>query len=812
MKISGKALTAILCALPMLLSGQDFTNPVVKGIADAGAIRHAGKYYLGGVSTYGDFFVSNDLVHWDKRIHVFDLDNDWTHGTGAKNNQVHADDITYSNGLFHLLFSVNYWGDDRHIVHITHATSPSIEGPFEEVRKDQWFENRIDPQVFRDDDGRLYLYMVKFTDGNTIWARPMHADFSFAGDAVQQFSSQPGTWETMDNRVAEGPFVIKYRGRYYMMYNANHTSAVYGNYRLGVCEASSPLGFGPGGKYSHPVVSPQTDILNDNYADLLRFGHGYTPIDLQKNEIEFTLDHPIKDTPCMKLAQRGGGELRVNGKTVCKDENSEYKLVNIEKGLLHTGKNTLSFIPAKKDSRLVALGLYDMKPGLAGNLLLTPGQPNIVRGPNGWEWWLVYMANEGWKRSQFIDRIHFTNGRLTVDGISGSNTKTGHTPPALPQYAGTCLDSVPRTHAYLLELTMKSHEHAGLRIADKEIALPENLRNNNVNNWRVERNYGLLTVWIDDVLVADGLGINPDDTTLQWMNTDQTAYVEYLSWNAGFDEFGKKFSGWESLVSDDDGLLLPKTDVLKGEPAADYAFSVGFENKTIGQGYYGVYASYTDEKNYVKVGIDASGSELEIQQVHKGKKTSKRMALQTTDIHYPDVKYTDSYEKQYRFDSETFVSGLQFHRIEAEKDTYAKNLSIQDYVERAYQKDMASKFTLSWLDGDTWKPLKATEAESDNAEWQKLEFEPVKTRALRMINAVPTDHNRHIYRIKTTRDQAARLQLRVERRGEQLHVYADNRLMDSIALPSAAASRIGLFSDGNSQILVKDALYYVIKP
>lgn len=66
--------------------------------------------------------------------------------------------------------------------------------------------------------------MVKFTDGNTIWGRPMNQDFTFCGDAVQQFSSQPGTWETYDNRVAEGPFVIKYRGRYYMMYNANHTS------------------------------------------------------------------------------------------------------------------------------------------------------------------------------------------------------------------------------------------------------------------------------------------------------------------------------------------------------------------------------------------------------------------------------------------------------------------------------------------------------------------------------------------------------------------------------------------------------------
>ena len=327
----------LLLASVMTATGQNRENPVIKGVADAGVLKYAGKYYLGGVATYGDFYVSSDLTHWDQRIHVFDLDNKWTHGTGARNNQVHANDITYSNGLFHLLFSVNYWGQDRHIVHITHATSPTITGPFREVRDDQWFENRIDPQVFRDEDGRLYLYMVKFTDGNTIWGRPMNQDFSFCGEAVQQFSSQPGTWETLDNRVAEGPFVVKYRGKYYMMYNANHTAHTYGNYRLGVCEAESPLGFNPGGKYSHPVVGPKADR-----------------------------------------------------------------------------------------------SLWDMYVSHENDSLFTPGQPNIVRGPNGWEWWLIYMANKGRHRDQYVDRIHFTNNRLTVDGITDKLSEGFHPLPSLP--------------------------------------------------------------------------------------------------------------------------------------------------------------------------------------------------------------------------------------------------------------------------------------------------------------------------------------------------------------------------------------------
>lgn len=158
----------ILLSLFLLLfsksSGQPLQNPVLKGVADAGVLRFGGKYYIGGVHTYGDFFVSTDLVHWNQRIHVFDLDNQWTRGTGAKNNQIHANDMIYHNGQFHLLFSVNYWGNDRHIVHITHAVSPKVDGKYVEVRPDQWTENRIDPMVFKDEDGKLYLYMVKFTE------------------------------------------------------------------------------------------------------------------------------------------------------------------------------------------------------------------------------------------------------------------------------------------------------------------------------------------------------------------------------------------------------------------------------------------------------------------------------------------------------------------------------------------------------------------------------------------------------------------------------------------------------------------------
>ena len=94
------------------LFAQNIQNPVLPGVVDAGVMKYNGKYYIGGVRTNGDFYVSDDLVHWGKPIHVVTMDNDWTRGSGAGDDQIHANDMFYLNGDFHLYWSVNYWGKD----------------------------------------------------------------------------------------------------------------------------------------------------------------------------------------------------------------------------------------------------------------------------------------------------------------------------------------------------------------------------------------------------------------------------------------------------------------------------------------------------------------------------------------------------------------------------------------------------------------------------------------------------------------------------------------------------------------------------
>ena len=810
-----------LCAASSM--AQTYNNPVIPGVADAGCIKYAGKYYLGGVATYGDLFVSSDLVNWGERVHVFDLDNQWTKGTGAKNNQIHANDMSYSGGQFHLLFSANYWGKDKHIVHITHAVSPTVTGPYREVRDDQWFENRIDPMVFRDEDGRLYLYMVKFTDGNTIWGRPMNQDFTFSGDAVQQFSSQPGTWETYDNRVAEGPFVIKYRGRYYMMYNANHTSPSFGNYRLGVCEASSPLGFGPGGKYSWPVVGPNTESIDDTHADLLHYGSGqWQPLATDNsgdtgNASARTMRFNLASVPAgnvyLKLIQRGGISVKINGHAINAGKSSDYQLYPINHSWLKKGVNTLVIEqPKEGKGTLSSIALYDFGNEKADDLLVTPGQPNIVRGPNGWEWWLVYMANKGWQRSQYIDRIHFSNGRMVVDGITGPNTAGFHPAPSKPQYAGTSIADIPfSSTTYLLELTMSSAQREqGIVIGDKTVLLPDSMARDVAHEWRIEKNHNLLTVWIDKVLVTQHQRVNVTDNKVKLLGDSNNYHIDHVAYNEGFDEYGPYFSGWDTLTAGTHGLALDKGMWLKGAAANNYELSVQTDDNAATSGAYGVMAAYTDNKNYVSVKIDAAKAQVVIDHCVKGKTKSVVTPLATEQVVYPDVKYTDSFEKQYRFDSDTYVNALLFPHNSPDNDPYAHDLGIEAAVKEHYQADVASSQEIAWLDGDTWRPLSTELATSSNPAWQRITFPTVKTRGLRFINREATDMHRNIYRIKVGSERQTVNQLRVERRGKDIHVYVNDRSFGVVTLAHDVPTRCGLLSDGAAKVTVGNVLYYVV--
>ncbi|MDR1742649.1 MAG: family 43 glycosylhydrolase [Dysgonamonadaceae bacterium] len=858
-----------------ILPAQNIQNPVLPGVADAGVMKYNGKYYIGGVYTNGDFYVSDDLVHWSKPIHAVSMDNDWTKGSGAKDNQIHANDLHYLNGEFHLYWSVNYWGKDRHAVHITHAQSENALGPYTEPDKKRWLDNRIDPMVFRDDDGQLYMYMVRFTDGNTIWARKMKNPAEFDGEPVCLFASLPNTWETMDNRVAEGPWVLKYRDRYYMMYNANHTSTHWGNYRLGVAEADSPLGFQNGNKYSYPVVGDNQTPLEETYVDLLRYDNtNYKPL------FAYTEEQPKSDwtklsyddsawktgetgfsskevkgstvrhqgTPwnspslwlrktfsadkqtgniALRVAHDGDTKIYLNGVLVYEKQGRNYCIVNFDEkrhAALKEGANLLAAETHGGRSHFFDLSLFDMKNKLADDILMTPGQPNILRGPNGFEWWLIYMANKNNdRRGQYINRVRFFDKTMFVDGITGPHSTGYHPEPSKPTFSQTgetpslgVLRQMQPSTAYLFEAGVKTKSEAGIIVWWKDadncatagldaqthswylrtringtentdfFALPPDFRWGVYHHFRIERNGSGLKIWIDEIpapkkhIFAEIIPAEPGVPGV--FDAAQDALFDGITYTIGFDD-----CHWQ---------LSEKSEVIKGDFLTDYELSFQLSGLTE-QSTAGCYPVYVDKDNYVKALFNSSSRTLAVIAVKQGKTAwKKNISPECLQTVYPDVKYTDLIEKCYRFAAPVWLDALYLNRHEADNKS-------------EFVKDMFDKFTIEYLYDGKWRPIDSRGSEiAEHPAYNKLSFNMLKAESLRFINKDAEDLQRHIYKTGVQERWKESYHFCATRRGDKLYLFVDGRELDVLDI-RYPASRIGFCSESGNPVY-KGILYYHI--
>ena len=350
----------------------------------------------------------------------------------------------------------------------------------------------------------------------------------------------------------------------------------------------------------------------------------------------------------------------------------------------------------------------------------------------------------------------------------------------------------------------------GIVIGDKTVLLPDSMARNVAHEWRIEKNHNLLTVWIDKVLVTQHQRVNITDNKVKLLGDSNDYHIDHAAYNEGFDEYGPYFSGWDTLTAGTHGLALAKGTWLKGATANNYELSVQTDDNAATSGAYGVMAAYTDDKNYVSVKIDATKAQVVIDHCVKGKTKSVVKPLATEQVVYPDVKYTDSFEKQYRFDSDTYINALLFPHNGPDNDPYAHDLGIEAAVKEHYQADVASSQEIAWLDGDTWRPLSTELATSSNPAWQRITFPTVKTRGLRFINRKATDMHRNIYRIKVGSERQTVNQLRVERRGKDIHVYVNDRSFGIVTLAHDVPTRCGLLSDGAAKVTVGNVLYYVV--
>ncbi|MBQ5899202.1 MAG: family 43 glycosylhydrolase, partial [Alistipes sp.] len=154
--------------------------------------------------------------------------------------------------------------------HICYAESDSPCGPFVQRQKRPYLpdEKGIDSSFFIDDDGTPYIFWVRFTHGNVIWVAEMSRDLHEVklDTARRLIDVEESTWEHRMGRVAEGPAVIKYSGKYYLTFSCNDYQSK--DYAVGFAVADNPMG--PYVRYAaNPILHRHQGYVGTGHHTLL---------------------------------------------------------------------------------------------------------------------------------------------------------------------------------------------------------------------------------------------------------------------------------------------------------------------------------------------------------------------------------------------------------------------------------------------------------------------------------------------------------------------------------------------------------------
>jgi beta-xylosidase len=234
-------------------------------IADPTIHYYKGTYYLfgtneGNASNGFTGYQSKDLQQWQPFTAL-------SKGASFGTEGFWAPQVFQYHKKFYMAYTANE--------NIAIAVSDKPTGPFKQDSLQQLAApvKQIDPFVFIDEDGKVYLYHVRLERGNRIFVAAMKDDLSGIKDSTLTpcisgvVSGQD--WENTTNSawmVTEGPTVVKQNGKYYMFYSANDFRNP--DYAVGYAVADSP--YGPWIKYAgNPIISrQQLGIPGTGHGDL----------------------------------------------------------------------------------------------------------------------------------------------------------------------------------------------------------------------------------------------------------------------------------------------------------------------------------------------------------------------------------------------------------------------------------------------------------------------------------------------------------------------------------------------------------------
>ena len=255
----------------------NFKNPIMTG-ADPFVLFHEGKYYmycttennrkLLGANDFstdtdeGDgiyVYVSDDLKNWTR--HGYALKK----GDSMGEKWFWAPEVLAYKGKFYMTYASEE--------HIAIACADHPLGPFKQENK-RWLREgmAIDGSLFVDDDGHVYLYYVRLDGQNRIYVAKMKDDLSGIEEEYENcLICAEAPWETLDCLIAEGPFVLKHNGLYYLTYSCNHTRCI--DYAVGYAVSDCPIG--PFTKFEgNPILKRNGHLVGVGHHSFFRAEDG----------------------------------------------------------------------------------------------------------------------------------------------------------------------------------------------------------------------------------------------------------------------------------------------------------------------------------------------------------------------------------------------------------------------------------------------------------------------------------------------------------------------------------------------------------
>lgn len=207
-----------------------------------------GTYYLTGTGGSGKdavsgfaILASKDLKTWappagtDGAAHMILTKGDQAFGTEG----FWAPQLFKEDGTYYLTYTAN----EQTVL----ARSSNLAGPYrqQQVAPIDGTEKNIDSYIFKDDDGKFYLYHVRFADGNYLWVAEFDMEKGqIKRETLKRCFGRTEPWEDTpayeSSPIMEGPTVIKLDGKYYLFYSANHYRSV--DYAVGYAVSDSPYG------------------------------------------------------------------------------------------------------------------------------------------------------------------------------------------------------------------------------------------------------------------------------------------------------------------------------------------------------------------------------------------------------------------------------------------------------------------------------------------------------------------------------------------------------------------------------------------